>query len=81
MYKSSLEDLIVMNIHHPDSVDGHQLQSELLQHLSPTIQFHFHFQFPSQYETIFYQHTFDWAQVTIYPKTNDNSTVMIVSST
>jgi hypothetical protein len=31
MYKSSLEDLILMNIHHPDLVDGHQLQSELLQ--------------------------------------------------
>jgi hypothetical protein len=84
MYKSSLEDLILLNIHHPDLVDGHQLQSELLQYLSPTIQFHFHFQFPvniKQFSINSYQQTFDWTKLTIYPKIDKNSIVMIVSST
>lgn len=83
IYKTSLEYLKLINIRHPNLVDGHQLQSELVKYLSPTIQFHFHFQFQvniKEFSIDNYLKTFDWTQVMIDSKIDDDSMIIIVSS-
>jgi hypothetical protein len=83
IYKSSLEYLRLINIVHPELVDGHQLQSQLVQHLSPTLRFHFHLQFHVNMQDFCidsYRKTFDWTRVMIDQQTHDNSTIIVVSS-
>ncbi|CAF0877854.1 unnamed protein product [Adineta steineri] len=83
MYESSLEDLTLKNIYHPDPINGQQLQSELIKHLYSLIHFRFHFQFPIKTEEFHkknYLQTFDWIPVMIDSKIDNELTVITVSS-
>jgi hypothetical protein len=83
IYKSSLEYLKLINIVHPELVDGHQLQSQLVQYLCPNVRFYFQFRFHvniQEFSLDSYRKTFDWIRVLIDQQTDDNSTIILVSS-
>ncbi|CAF3798284.1 unnamed protein product, partial [Adineta steineri] len=83
MYQSSLEDLTLKNIYHPDPINGQQLQSELIKHLYSLMHFRFHLQFTIKTEEFHkknYLQTFDWIPVMIDSKIDNELTVITVSS-
>ncbi|UJR07907.1 hypothetical protein I4U23_012190 [Adineta vaga] len=84
LYQSSLNKLILSNIHHPDIVNGEQMKYELIQQLTPRIDFSFHFQFPftnsDEFDQETYIKTFDWTSIIISFQLDDEQTIVNVSS-
>lgn len=87
LYQSSLVNLKLMNIVHPILVDGYQLRNDLVQHLSPTIQFQFHLQISLNRQQTFdlkaYRKTFHWQPIKLEQRLDDDDDdypILIVSS-